>query len=98
MLLFGVLFLVAEADLFADVKHWRFVALALADDYLAAHGYGVHRFAHGLYGDMVGVFPVALPHGLRRGNGRRLNHPQKIESKLVLHSPLAHRKSSIFFE
>ena len=62
-------------DLLADEQHRRLVALALADDDRAAHGQRVHRLAHRLDGDVVGVLAFALPHRARRSDrgvlGRR---------------------------
>ena len=73
------------ADFFADVEHGRFVALAFADDDLAAHRHGVHDLAHGFDGDVVGVLALALSHGLRRSDRRRFDDAQELKPQLVLH-------------
>ena len=63
------------ADLFADIEHRRFVALALADDHGAVHRQFVERGAHRLDRGGVGGFLVAAPDQLRRGDCRRLGDP-----------------------
>ena len=62
-----------EVDLLADVEHRRLVALAFADDDCAVDGDGVHGVPHGLDGDVVGVFAVALAHGF----GARQSRPAR---------------------
>src|SRR5579864_7792913 len=51
------------AYFFTDVKHGRLIALAFSDDDGAAHGDAVHGSAHGLGGDLVTKFALALSHG-----------------------------------
>jgi hypothetical protein len=34
---------------------------------------------------MVGIFSIALPHGVRTGNGGGFDHAQKIQPQLLLH-------------
>src|SRR5262249_16905855 len=41
------------ADFLADVEHGGFVALAFADDDVAAHGHRVHGLTHGFGGNLV---------------------------------------------
>ena len=73
------------ADFFADVEHGRFVALAFADDDVAAHGNRVHGLAHGFGGDLVGLRTVALSHGAGRCDGGFLDHAQEFERKIAFH-------------
>ena len=72
----GHLFSDAESrtNLFADEEHGRFVALAFADDHAATHRHAVHNLAHGLDGNLIGIFAVALAHCARGGNRGRLSH------------------------
>ena len=65
--------------LFADEKHWGFVALPLADHDPAAHRHRVHNFAHGFDRDLIGILPISLPHGAGRGNCCSFRHAQKIQ-------------------
>ena len=72
------------SDLLTDVEHGGFVALAFTDDDGAVHGDGVHGFAHGLGGDLVGVLAVALAHHLGAGDGRVLYHAQEFQAEVGL--------------
>ena len=65
------------ADFFADVEHGRFIAFAFANHDGAAHGNRVHGFAHGFGGHLVGQLAFALAHGVGRGDGGSLHHPQE---------------------
>src|SRR5258708_5120779 len=58
----------AGANLFADVKHWGLVTLALANDDSAAHWNGLHAFSHSLNSQFVRVFSSPLTHRTRGGN------------------------------
>ena len=72
-----------RADFFADVEHGSFVALAFADHDGAAHGNGVHGLAHGLGGNLVGEFALALAHGAGGGDGRSFHHAQESGSQIA---------------
>ena len=50
-----------RADLFADIEHRRFVALALADHYGSVHRQLVERGAHRFDRSMVGSLLIAAP-------------------------------------
>ena len=63
---------VAAADLFADVKHRRLVAFALADDDDALDVEKVELVAHRVDGGLVGGLFVAAPDQAGRGMGGRL--------------------------
>src|SRR6202034_1074525 len=71
------------ADFLADVEHGRFVALTLADDDGAAHGDGVHSLAHGLGGNLVRKFALALAHSVGRSDGRRFHYAQKARRQVA---------------
>ena len=73
------------ADSFADEKHGRFVALALADDDGAVHGHFVHHLAHGSDGGLVGHVAVSSPHGFGRFDGRLFDDAQKFQTQLNFH-------------
>ena len=45
-------------------------------------GNGVHHAAHGFGRNLVGVFAVALAHGLGRGNRRFFHHAQKLHREI----------------
>ena len=66
-------------DLLADIEHRRLVALALADHHGAVDLERVERRAHRLDRGMIGRFLVAATDELRRGDRRRLGHPDHFE-------------------
>ena len=70
---------VRHPDLLADVEHRRLVALSLADHDRAVDRHRVHDLAHGLDRDLIGSVAIALPHGVRAGNRRLLDHSQKLQ-------------------
>ena len=74
---------IRAAHLLADIKHGRFVALALADHDGAVHRDRVHRLAHGFGGHLVAQRTVALAHGARRRDGRVLHHAQKFQRQIA---------------
>ena len=76
------------ADSFADEEHGGFVALALADDDGAVHGHFVHHLAHGFDGCLIGLVPVAKPHGLCRFDGRLVRRRAKIPDSVRFPSHL----------
>jgi hypothetical protein len=86
----------AEPNLFADVQHRSFVALAFADHDLSAHWNGVHYFAHSFDGHVIGVFTIALPHSLRGSDPSGFDYAQKIEPQLVLHLSFTHMNPPVF--
>src|SRR5207247_2747694 len=59
----------AAAERLADVEHRGLVALPLADHHRAAHLELVQLLAHRLYGDLIGVLPLAVTHRARGGDG-----------------------------
>ena len=67
------------AHALADVQHRGLVALAFADHDGAAHGYRIHHPAHGLHRNLVGVFAVALAHGVGAGDGRLFHHTHELQ-------------------
>ena len=69
-----------QADLFADIEHRGFVALALADHDGAVHFHLIHSFAHGFHGDFIRFVAVAKSHGARGGNGAVFDHAQKFQT------------------
>ena len=71
------------ADLLADIKHRRVVALALADHDGAVHGNRIHRLAHGLGRNLIAQMTIALTHGARRFDGRVLNHAQEFQCEIA---------------
>ncbi len=73
------------ADSFADKKHGRFVAFALADDDGAVHGHFVHHAAHGADGGLVGHVAIAAAHGLGGFDGRLFDDAQKFQTQLNFH-------------
>jgi hypothetical protein len=75
----GLLRKLPAADVLADVEHRGLVTFTFADDDAAAHRHRVHDLSHGFDSDMVRILTVALAHCPRRGYGRGLSHPQKIE-------------------
>ena len=60
--------LLCEADLFTDVEHRRFVALAFADHDRAVDRHGIHLATHRFDRDLIGAVAVALAHGVRAGD------------------------------
>src|SRR5256714_1295838 len=90
---FGVrVVVVARADLLADEEHGCLVALALADDDATAHRHDVHLLAHRLYGHVVGVLAVALPHRPRRSDGRGLAYAQEVQGYVDAVQLLSHAR------
>ena len=77
--------LAACADFFADVKHGRFVALALADHDRAIHADGFHFRAHGFDRGLIGLVAVAQPHRPGRRDRRQLHDAQKFQAQLAFH-------------
>jgi len=73
------------ADFFADEKHGRFVALALANHDGAVHGHFVHHPAHGSDGRLVGHVAVSPAHGFCRFNGRLFDDAQKFQTQFDFH-------------
>ncbi len=71
------------ADFLADVEHGRFVALAFANDDIAAHGDGVHRLPHGLGCDLVCQLAIAGAHGARGRDSRLLDHAQEFKREIA---------------
>ena len=71
--------IISAADFFTDIEHRCLVPFAFTDNDPAAHRHRIHHFSHGLNGDMVRVFPVALAHRFGRFNSGRFRHAQKIE-------------------
>src|SRR5262249_41359861 len=86
---FGLVF-VAATDSFADVQHWRFVALALANDNLGAHRDGGHYVAHCFDGDLIGVLAITLTHSAGSGYGGGFDYSQEVQAELMLHHSLSH--------
>ncbi len=65
---------ISTANLFADIKHRSLVTFALADHDPAPHRDLIHNDSHRFDRHMVGVFPVALAHRLRRFDRSGLGH------------------------
>ncbi len=65
--------------MFADVQHWRFVALALADHNGAGDGNILEGAAHGLDRGMIGAFAVALAHGAGGRDGGFFHHAHEFQ-------------------
>jgi hypothetical protein len=74
-----------RSDLLADVEHRGFVPLALADDDRARHLDLVHRPAHGLGRQPIGLHPVAATHEPRRRDRGCLCHADHLECEKLLH-------------
>jgi hypothetical protein len=68
-----------HADLFADEQHRRLVALAFANNDCPVDRHRVHSAAHRFDRGLVRPVTVALPHGVRTGDGRLLDHAQELE-------------------
>ena len=77
--------LLRQADLLADVKHRRFVALALADDDRAVDRHGVHLAAHRLDGHLVGAVAIALAHRVGAGDGGLFGDAEELEREVGFH-------------
>src|SRR5205085_6652011 len=84
--------LLALADVLAAEEHRGPVGLALAPDDATAHRHGVHRLAHRLDRDVVGVLAVALPHRPRSGDCRRLAHAQEVQGYVDTVQLLSHAR------
>ncbi len=77
----------AGADFFTDIKHGRFVALALADYHRAVDRHAVQRFAHRVHGCLVGVFLKAPSRPMRTRQRGGFGHPHGFECKITIHDP-----------
>ena len=68
-------------DLFADIEHRRFVALALADHHGAIHRQLVQRRAHRFDRRRIGRLFIAPPDQAGGGDRRRFGHAHHLEDK-----------------
>ena len=75
-----------EADLFADVEHGRFVALAFPDDDGAVHLHLIHGLAHGFDGHFIGFGAITTAHGAGGGDSGIFNNTQKFQAELFFHA------------
>ena len=71
-----------RAHRLADVQHGSLVALALPDDDIARHMDRFKGVSHGVNRGLVGGLGVALTHGAGGGDGRLLNHVDKIAQQV----------------
>src|SRR5262249_22988687 len=79
----GNTFFVPQAHFLADVKHGGFITFTFTDDDFAAHRHRVHNLPHGFDGNVVRVFALSLPHGVRRGDGGGFDDAQEIKSQFL---------------
>src|SRR6185437_4578393 len=74
------------ADFLADVQHWRFVALTLADHDGAFDGEAVEGFAHGVDRRLVGGFLVAPAHQPGRRQRRSFGDAYRLKRQIAVHA------------
>ena len=73
---------VDEPDLFADVQHRRFVALAFADHDRPVDRHRVHHLPHRLDGRLIGFVAVALAHRVRARDRGLLDDAEELEREV----------------
>ena len=74
------------ADLLADEQHRRFIALPFSDHDRAVDRNRIQDLPHRLHCHLIGSMPIAVAHGVRRGNRGVLDNAQELQGQIKRHA------------